>query len=381
MRFLRLYKQYFAFLNFYIISKLMTKNSIFVTNFAKQIFQKRSTIFHMKKLLIMLSIFAEVLISLAAPSIKQSNIFQSDSKAYELTTSYGYYKCDSSCLLFKTSDITDMSITNIHFIVPEGYFVKKIREISSTTLEVSYAGKTGFVMTERVREVDFLPENKYLQNITFDISSFSGTKLWKTPSTTESNNILVSHIPAGTKNISYIAEARGEIPAGATSSVWYFCNYSPIDDPTSVFEGYIHSEKTINLSTIPENIEGKIQETTDNIGAQTNTLELSKNVQIILISLISLPLLVIVVLLFLSSKRKDTQMSQNKSENEDIYKLDNSEISRKNTQAKNIDYLKNKKFSIKKSFENFMYENIDDAPTSKKRIIAFDTLDDEDDLL
>ncbi len=297
------------------------------------------------------------------------------------STGYGYMKCLSSCLLFKTSDITDMSLDNLYFVVPEGYFVKKVKDISETTIEVTYNGKTGFVMSERVTSVDFLPKTKYLQNITFDISSYSGTQLWNKPTTSGSSNILVKHIPAGTKHITYVADIRGEIPAGSTSPVWYYCYYSPASDPTSVFEGYIHSEKTTSLSVIPPNTEGNPQPPLQN-ETNTNQAEITTRgtVEIILIALIALPILTIIVLLFLSSKRKDKQDAITHEMERMANDKDIAPITRENHKKGKISDFKNKRFSLKNSFENFMYTT---PPETSKMNINFDPLDeiDDDDLL
>ena len=296
-----------------------------------------------------------------------------------LATNYGYYKVLSSCLFFKTSDITDMSYENVYYIIPEGYFVKKISDISATTIKVSYGNKTGYVMSERVKLVSFLPNQKYLDNITFDILSSSGTQLWSKPSSEEQANIIVKLVPSGTKSITYIASARGEIPAGATSSIWYYCYYSPANDPTSVYEGYIHSEKTTNLTDIPKNLEDDEIITNDYTGDQdANTLSLPSTLQIILISLISLPLLVIIILLITSSKRKEKlRLLEELNLNNDDYSasaLKDPPIQR--TSSKQVKELKNKKFSIKSSFDKFMYEQ--PKPTDKTKFI-FENLDIDDD--
>jgi len=298
----------------------------------------------------------------------------------ETAPTYGYYKALSACVLFKTSDITNMNIENTYFIIPEGYFVKKVSEISPTTLKVSYNNKTGYVMQERVRSVSFLPENKVLNNITFDISSMSGTQLWLKPSSQNQSDIIVKLIPAGTKNLTYIAEAKGEIPQGATSSTWYYCYYSPSSEPTSVYEGYIHSEKATNLSPIVKNTEDDIV-INDSITSNHKTLELSQTVQIILIALITLPLLIIIVIIFLGSRRKTKIEEYEKSNIIDEPSDEN--IIRDKSKLKDIDRFTNKKFSLKKSFENFMYDEdyIAHKNNNKKSQISFQFSDDEDELL
>lgn len=316
-----------------------------------------------------------ILILNIIPNISLNNVHAKSSEQTELN--YGYYKSMSACLLFKSSDITDMSLENIYFIVPEGYFVKKIQDVTATTIKVSYDNFVGYVMTERVKAVSFLPNTKYLKNITFNISKSSGTQLWSIPSSDDSSNILFRHIESGTKNISYIASVSGEIPVGATSPIWYYCEYSPESDPTSVYVGYIHSEKTIGLSPIPENIEDDII-IKDNTEINNSPFNLSNTMQIILITLVSLPLLTIIVILLLSTKRKEKQKLQEEllkpTENID------EEIYRKRSQK--IHDMEGKKFTLKERFNNFMFESEKPVKSTNSRF-TFENLDsiEDDDLL
>lgn len=290
-------------------------------------------------------------------------------------TNYGYYKCNSSCIFFKTSDTTNMDFDNIYFYIPEGYFVKKINDISNSTIKVSYRDKIGYVRSKDIKLVSFNPIVKNLNNITFDIVDFSGTQIWRIPSTSNSVDIVYKPIQAGTKNITYIASIDGEIPSGSTSSVWYYVEYSPLNDPTSIYEGYIHSEKTSNLTSIPENIEDDIiiEETVNN----TSTLfGLSTTTQTILISLISLPMLTIIVILILKSKRKEKLIESTLRTD---MQIDNSNEIKHDTKLKSYTDVKNKKFSIKDKFNNFMFEENTQIKPSNTNQFKFSKLDDIDD--
>lgn len=310
----------------------------------------------MKKIIVILISFILLLNNNYQTSITSLASYQ--------TNTYGYYKALSSCLLFKTSDILDISIDNVYFIVPEGYFVKKISDTNTTTLKVSYQGKYGYVNKDRIKSVSFLPQTKYLEGITFSISSMSGTQLWKTPSTSNTSNILVHFIPAGTSGITYIAEATGEVPAGSSSSKWYYCLYSPGNDATSVYEGYIHSEKTTSLSTIPQNLE---DEPTTSQNDNNNSSTQFGTIKPILIAFSLIMLLSLSIVILLSNKRKlkddNTESHQHKSQ----------EKPTKNTISK----YKNKNYTLKDKFESFMYKE-EEKP---KRKILFDSLDSDDDEL
>ena len=212
-------------------------------------------------------------------------------------------------------------------------------------------------MNERVKSVSFLPDIKYLKGITFDITNLSGTQLWQIPVCDDTKNIIYKHIPAGTKNITYIASINGQIPTGSTSSVWYYCEFSPEDDPTSVFSGYIHSEKTTNLSTIPENLEDEIK-TDENPTIDSTIFNLSPTIQTLLIIGFTLPLLILIVVLILSSNRK-TKQKQISNDFEDK----NNDT---NIQKNNIKTFEGKKFSIKDKFNDFMFS--EEKPEKLNRI-------------
>ena len=339
----------------------------------------------MKKKFILFIIIINIIVTLSYPYHQQYTTAKAiDADTADTKTNYGYYKCLSSCILFKSSDITDMSLDNIYFIIPEGYFVKKINDISATTLKVSYNNKVGYVLSERVRLVSILPTIKYLEGITFDITNTSGTQLWRIPSSIDTLDILYKHVGAGTKNISYIASVNGEIPIGSSSSLWYYCSFSPESDPTSVYEGYIHSEKTTNLSFIPENTEDDI--INNSISSSNKTLfGLSNTMQTILIVAISIPLLAIIVVLLLNSRRREKLKLENEitrasfSQDTTSNITDNS-INQSQTRTHKINDLKGKKYSLKDSFNNFMFQT-ENQPTTRtqKNNFSFSSLDEIDD--
>ena len=313
----------------------------------------------MKKILIFLVTISQSLCFLFQASSQPAKAIASEQ------STYGYYKALSSCLLFRTSDILNMSIENIFFIVPEGYFVKKISDTNTTTLKVTYGGKYGFVSKERIKSVSFLPKTKYLDGITFSISSMSGTQLWKIPSTENQSNILIRFIPAGTSGITYVAEASGEIPTGSSSNKWYYCLYSPGNDTTSVYEGYIHSEKTSSLSAIPPNLEDDPSNQNENNKTDTSSFLFLRPV---LISFLSITIISLIIVLFLSSKRKakeDEYLSNQKEYHEEKSKPKRNDISK----------YKNHSYTLKDKFESFFYKE----ETKPKKHIVFESLDSDDD--
>ncbi len=215
-----------------------------------------------------------------------------------------YAKVDDDCLLFKTTDTELILYSNIHFTIPKGYFVTIITSITSEVVKVKYGAFTGFVKTSKIKTVSGTPKKPTLENITFSIKESSSTQIRKTPTTDEQDNIL-HIIPSATTNIKYIAEVSGEIPPSGSSHTWYFAEYSPESDPVSVYYGYIYSEKTENLTVIPENheFESELLHSDNQTTIEENYIHLSGGVKAVLIVIISLPMLIIFIILLVSTKR------------------------------------------------------------------------------
>jgi len=205
------------------------------------------------------------------------------------TNSVLFAKANESCVLYKTQSMSD-SISNVYFFVPSTYFVSIISKINDSIYRVQYENFVGFVSTESIDIVSFVPSTPKPNNITFDISQKSGTQIWSLPSD-NSGNILTT-ISADTKNIEYIASTTGDIPIGGNSNIWFYARYTPASNSTSVYEGYVYSEATTNLSHIPNNLEYEPAELT----TQDKPIEIDNTTQVLMIILICLPFLILFVL-------------------------------------------------------------------------------------
>ena len=241
-----------------------------------------------------------------------------------------YAKAKDNCFLFKTSDISDSSYRNVIFIIPSSYFVTVLSEVNTMITKVQYKNKIGYVSADSVTKVSFVPVSPTLEGVSFDISEDVGTQIRSSPVADNTSNVL-KIIPAGTVDISYTATILGDIPTGGSSNVWYYATYTPISDPTSVYEGYVYSEKTYNLTEIPKNLEDdlkpseEISEEDEEIGFTIND-----TIKVVLIVLICVPIVLVFVLLVAHNKRnkKDKEVEQEyknfvKKEEEKTQKYDN----------------------------------------------------------
>lgn len=198
-----------------------------------------------------------------------------------------YAKVLSDCTFYKSSSL-DNDIDNVYFVIPETYFVMVIDAINDECLKVQYGDFVGYIKSSSATIATFSPNVKTLENITFDIKTTSGTQVWSKPSAISS---VLATIPAGTKNIKYIATAYGTIPSGGESNVWFYCVYTPEHNSTNVYEGYVYSENAVNLTKIIANTEKNPEPSTPS--ENSYDFKISSPIKIIIISIIAIPILIL----------------------------------------------------------------------------------------
>lgn len=212
-------------------------------------------------------------------------------KSFAKSETATYAKALSFCTLYKTSSL-DNDLANIYFVIPESYFVVVLENISDTSVKVQYDKYIGYVNPSTINIVTFIPKTKTLNNVSFDIKDTSGTQIWNIPS---SEGKVLTTISASTKNINYIASVFGEIPSGGESNLWFYISYTPMQNSTNFYEGYVYSENITNLSEIVQNTE------TDNVNIIGSEIVKSYNasslLKTILIALISIPLIIFLSLI------------------------------------------------------------------------------------
>lgn len=218
--------------------------------------------------------------------------------AHSLSKTTTYAKALSECVLYKSPSM-NTDVDNVYFIVPESYFVVVLEKTSESVMKVQYDKFVGYIFSNKVVIATFVPESKFLENVTLDIKESSGTQVWSKPTT--SGNVLTT-ISAGTMQIKYIASAYGAIPSGGITNLWYYISYTPSFNATNVYEGYVYSENVTNLSQIVLNMELNpevIQKEID-----TNIIYLSSTVKTILITIISIPIILLFLIILYKLSKK-----------------------------------------------------------------------------
>ncbi len=293
--------------------------------------------------------------------------------AYSSAQTTTYAKASANCTLYKNRTMSN-ELGEVYFVVPETYFVTVLEIVSDACMKVQYADYVGYVKSETVVVVTFVPIVKTLENIKFDIKETSGTQVWLAPS---SSSKVLATIPAGKKDISYISFAYGNIPSGGESNIWYYVRYTPESSSTSVYEGYVYSENVTNVSEIVANAESnpeviKVNDKTDGV------IEISSSIRTLLIALIAVPVILLIAIILYkfvknmhNFRHKELNFAENEFENSEPNEQHISQNMHNNNLRDRIKSLKNIRFVRKNNsqkIDNFSY------PT-------FPTYDSDDDLL
>lgn len=222
-----------------------------------------------------------------------------------------YAKALFGCNLYKTQEMSSR-LEDVYFQVPETYFVLVLDTVNDNCLKVQYDRYIGYVDSSTVIIATFIPIVKTLDNITFDIKPTSGTQIWQSP-TTKSN--ICTTLSAGTKNIKYVGFAYGSVPTSGESNIWYYVYYTPDENSTNVFEGYIYSENAMNLSEIVANTETNPEVISNENELDNKTIYITSTIKTIIIAIVTIPIILffaIILYKLVQKIKKNTICDKNK---------------------------------------------------------------------
>ena len=152
--------------------------------------------------------------------------------------------------LFKTpNEITDSS--NIHFELPQTYFVELIDSANEKFYKANYLNFTGYVKKDSVQAIAGVPMCPYLENINFRVYAELSRDLRTEPNQSNGNSSQVTYIPLLSKNLTYYGKIVGESLIDGRTNIWYYCKYSADKD----YYGYVYSDFCDEMSIIKNNIE------------------------------------------------------------------------------------------------------------------------------
>ncbi len=289
--------------------------------------------------------------------------------SYENKTQYA--KALDNCVLYKSIEMKD-DFDDVYFFVPESYFVVVLGCVNEECFKVQYDKYIGYVKVSCIILAKFTPIVKTLNNITLDIKETAGTQIWNKPTT---SGLVLTTVPAGFKDVNYISKTVGSIPYGGESNIWYYVSYVPFKNSTSVYEGYIYSENTTNLSEIIYNAETNADIQENEFNENNNLLNVSSTIKTIIVALISIPIILffVVILYKIVKKIKDNTNKRNFQNNSIVENINDYD----NVNFKNNDELKLKINQMKSQ----VYIKQNKSSVSGENSPKFPYYDSEDDLL
>lgn len=224
------------------------------------------------------------------------SIFVINSSSIEVSTTNtnGYALVKSNnCYLYKYL-IDNPIVDNKYFLLEKTYFVKVIENANENFYKVEYNDINGYVKKTDIEFVEEIPENPFLDNITFDIYSGSSVELRNEPTTSGGVGSIITSIPASQKDLIYYGKITGEESIKGLGNIWYFCSYT-LSNGTEV-KGYVYSPLTVNLSPITENNEVLTAVSVNNYVPLNSLLYLNLSTKNLIIIALTLPALYVIYL-------------------------------------------------------------------------------------
>lgn len=195
-----------------------------------------------------------------------------------------FAQIQKSCILYKTAN-TNIDVSNIFCYLEPSYFVEICVFENDNFYNVNYNGVNGYVEKQNVKICTSIPKTPY-PIAKLKTSNFK-CNLRSAPS---SEATVLMTLPSNTSDINYIGKTYGDYVMDYFGNIWYLVNYMGV-------YGYIYNGYLANLPAVPVN--------TENVSFASNdgfltVNPLSNSTCIILISVIMLPVIAVMVLLFKS---------------------------------------------------------------------------------
>lgn len=194
--------------------------------------------------------------------------------------------------LLKKSPTKVSNLVNSYFILEKSYFVKILNE-ENDFYYVEYLDIKGYIEKSYINLVNEEISKPYLDSVTFDIIKESA--LYEEP--INSNNAIKSTLNKQSK-VFYYGKLYGDCLEENGGNTWYYCKIKQNDKEVN---GYIYASYTNNLSPIKLNEE--ISTSLINKDIANEILNLNIKTQIIITTIISIPIIFLVIILLKGFKK------------------------------------------------------------------------------
>ena len=212
----------------------------------------------------------------------------------------------SNVKLYKTpTEVEDYS--NVHFTVPESYFVELLDYENEKFFSARYLDTYGYVKISEVQCVSGIPQNPFVSKASFRVFAPNGLELRSSPSQSDGLNVI-TNINYLETNLQYYGKIDGEEAISYKGNEWYYCKYTKNGQEQ---KGYVYSVFCDLLTTISTNTEVleyvseptfETKETGSQVETDTSISSLPSVTQILIIVAVCVPCILIIYLLFRPTK-------------------------------------------------------------------------------
>ena len=122
--------------------------------------------------------------------------------------------------LYKTPTLNE-SYINMHFEIPDTYFVKLLGDANEYFYRVEYLNQIGYVKKLEVQPISGVPLKPYA-SATFRVFSSDGTHLKDSPFYAANT---VATLPQNQNILQYIGRLSGEEAIIGRGNLWYYCKF------------------------------------------------------------------------------------------------------------------------------------------------------------
>lgn len=192
------------------------------------------------------------------------------------------------------------NISNTICYLEPTYFVEISLDFNDSFYKVIYNNTSGYVLKSAIELVNGTPNSPYPKaNIT---SINSKCYLRSSPMVSNNNSNTIAIIPPNCSKINYIGKMQGNEVVDYKGTLWYYVEYLGE-------YGYIYNNYVANISLIPQNLEEL-----EPLSIRDEILNpLSNSSCVLIITLILIPTLFIIIMLYKKPKVKvKTTQSQQK---------------------------------------------------------------------
>jgi hypothetical protein len=217
---------------------------------------------------------------------------------YTIKADTNYARINKTTEIYKTFSDNN-SLENILCLAEVTYYVEIISDYD-TLYKINYNGIVGYIKKTDVKKIQNTPITPYPYNIKLTINS--NCNLRSTPTTKSSSNNTISIVYTTSEDIVFIGRAIGEEAIDFGGNTWYYVCYNGD-------YGYIYNNYVKSITPIYKNSEKYeyINETTSSINNP-----ITHTPSLIIIIFLSIPLFLVIIILYLPHKNKPTKSKKQK---------------------------------------------------------------------